>query len=122
MTQSARVRRCGGGKLARQSIGAMGWAIGSRRTAADGWRIIIRPAAVSAAAHREGIMAVATVTKITAGSPTSFDQAVKEGIARASKTLRGITGLHVIDQKASVAGGKISEYRVTMEITFVLED
>jgi len=67
-------------------------------------------------------MAVATVTKITASSPTSFDDAVKEGLSRASKTLRGITGLHIIDQKASISGGKIAEYRVTMEITFILED
>ncbi len=67
-------------------------------------------------------MAVATVTKITAASSVSFEEAVKEGVSRASKTLRGITGLHVIDQKASVEGGKIAEYRVTMEITFILED
>jgi flavin-binding protein dodecin len=67
-------------------------------------------------------MAVATVTKITAASPISFDEAVKEGVNRASKTLRGITGLHVVEQKASIAGGKIAEYRVTMEVTFVLED
>jgi dodecin len=75
-----------------------------------------------AADQREVIMAVATVTKLTASSPTSFEDAVREGVARANKTLRGITGLHVIDQKASVAGGKIAEYRVTMEITFILED
>jgi len=61
------------------------------------------------------------VTKITAASPTGFDAAITEGISRASKTLRGITGLHVIDQKASVVNGKISEYRVTLELTFVLE-
>jgi dodecin len=67
-------------------------------------------------------MAVATVTKITSSSPTSFDDAVKEGVTRASKTLRHITGLHVIEQKASVTGGKIAEYRVTMEVTFILED
>jgi flavin-binding protein dodecin len=67
-------------------------------------------------------MAVATVTKITAASPISFDEAVKEGVNRASKSLRGITGLHVVEQKASISGGKIAEYRVTMEVTFVLED
>ena len=44
-----------------------------------------------------------------------------EGLARASKTLRGITGLHVIEQKASVSNGKVAEYRVTMELTFILE-
>jgi len=66
-------------------------------------------------------MAVASVSKITAASTKSFDDAVKEGLARASKTLRGITGLHVVEQKASVVKGKIAEYRVTMEITFILE-
>jgi dodecin len=66
-------------------------------------------------------MAVASVSKITAASPTSFDAAIQEGLARASKTLRGITGLHVIEEKASVTNGKIAEYRVTMEVTFILE-
>lgn len=66
-------------------------------------------------------MAVARVTKITAGSPENFDAAIREGIDRASKSLRGITGLHVIDQKAKIANGRIEEYRVTMEITFILE-
>jgi flavin-binding protein dodecin len=67
-------------------------------------------------------MAVASVSKITAASPSGFDAAVKEGLARASKTLRGITGLHVLEQKASVKNGKVEEYRVTMEVTFILED
>jgi flavin-binding protein dodecin len=66
-------------------------------------------------------MAVASVSRITAASTESFEAAVREGLARASKTLRGITGLHVIDQKASVANGRIAEYRVTMDVTFILE-
>ncbi len=66
-------------------------------------------------------MAVASVSKITAASTQSFDAAVREGLERANKTLRGITGLHVVEQKASVNGGKIAEYRVTMEVTFLLE-
>ena len=66
-------------------------------------------------------MAVASVSKITAASNQSFDAAVREGLERASKTLRGITGLHVLEQKASVTNGKISEFRVTMEVTFILE-
>lgn len=66
-------------------------------------------------------MAVASVSKITAASPTSFDAAVQEGVARAAKTLRGITGLHVIEHKASVKNGRVDEYRVTMEVTFILE-
>ena len=67
-------------------------------------------------------MAVASVSKITAASTESFDHAVTEGLARANKTLRGITGLHVVEHKASVSNGRIAEYRVTMEVTFVLDD
>jgi flavin-binding protein dodecin len=67
-------------------------------------------------------MAVASVSRITAASPQGFDDAVKEGVARANKTLRGITGVHVLDQKAKVNNGRIEEFRVTMEVTFVLED
>jgi flavin-binding protein dodecin len=67
-------------------------------------------------------MAAARVTKITASSAKGFGDAVEEGLKRASKTVRGITGLHVVEQKASVKNGKIAEYRVTMEVTFVLED
>ena len=66
-------------------------------------------------------MSVASVSKITAASTTSFLDAVQEGLMCANKTLRGITGLHVIEEKASVKDGKIDEYRVTMEITFILE-
>ena len=66
-------------------------------------------------------MSVASVSKITAASTTSFQDAVQESLMRANRTLRGITGLHVIEEKASVKNGKIDEYRVTMEITFILE-
>jgi flavin-binding protein dodecin len=67
-------------------------------------------------------MAVARVTKITASSPKGWQDAVQEGLRRAAKTLRGITGLHVIEEKAHIEKGKITEYRVTMEITFILEE
>ena len=66
-------------------------------------------------------MAVARVTKITASSTAGFQQAIEEGLGRAAETLRGITGLEVVDQKAKVEGGKIVEYRATIEITFVLD-
>jgi flavin-binding protein dodecin len=65
--------------------------------------------------------AVARVTKITAASNKSFQDAVESGLKRAAKTLRGITGLEVVEQKAKVEGGKIAEYRATIEITFILE-
>ncbi|MFQ5713656.1 MAG: dodecin family protein [Candidatus Scalinduaceae bacterium] len=67
-------------------------------------------------------MAVARVTRITASSPTSWQDAVQEGLKRASKTLRGITGLEVVSQKAKIVEGKITEYRVTVDMTFILED
>ena len=66
-------------------------------------------------------MAVARVTTITAGSSKGFAEAVDEGMIRAAKTLRGITGFRVRSVKGKVENGKIVEYRVTMEITFVLE-
>ena len=66
-------------------------------------------------------MAVARVTKITASSPSGFQEAVNEGLARAASTLHGITGLEVVAMKAKVENGQISEYRVTIEVTFVLD-
>jgi hypothetical protein len=67
-------------------------------------------------------MAVARVTKITAASTKGWQDAVEQGLKRAAKTVRGITGLHVLEQKAHIEKGRITEYRVTMEITFILED
>ncbi len=64
---------------------------------------------------------VARVTEIIAGSPKSFDDAVKVGFARASRTLRGITGLRVVELRVSVENTKIIEYRVRLEVIFVLE-
>jgi flavin-binding protein dodecin len=66
-------------------------------------------------------VAVARVTKITAASPTSFQAAVEEGLKRAASSLRGVTGLEVISMKAHVEHGKITEYRATLEVTFILE-
>ncbi len=67
-------------------------------------------------------MSVARVSKITSASSSSFDDAVRGGLERASRTLRGITGLHVMELKAKVANGRIEEYRVSMEVTFVLDE
>jgi flavin-binding protein dodecin len=64
---------------------------------------------------------VARVTEIVAGSPKNFDDAVLVGFKRAARTLRGITGLRVKDMRCRVEDGKIIEYRVTLEVIFVLE-
>ncbi len=67
-------------------------------------------------------MSVARVTEITSGSSKSFDDALEKGIKRASKTIRNIEGAWVKDQKVVVKKGKISEYRVNIKISFVLDD
>jgi dodecin len=64
---------------------------------------------------------VARVTEITAGSPKGFDDAVKAGFARAKQTLRGITGMRVVEFRVSVENGKMVEYRVRLEVIFILE-
>ena len=64
---------------------------------------------------------VARVTEVIAASPKSFDEAVKAGFERANSTLRGITGMRILEQLVSVSEGKIKEYRVRMEVIFVLE-
>jgi dodecin len=66
-------------------------------------------------------MAVARVSKISASSAKGFQQAAEDGLQRAASTLRGITGFEVISMKAKVEDGKITEYRVTLEVTFILE-
>ncbi|KJZ18330.1 dodecin family protein [Loktanella sp. S4079] len=67
-------------------------------------------------------MSIAKVTEVISSSKKSFDDAVENGIERASKTLMGITGAWVADQKVTVEDGKIKEYRVVLKITFVLDD
>ena len=67
-------------------------------------------------------MAVAKVSEIIASSPKSFDDAVASGIQRANETIKNIRGAWVAQQKVKVEGGKITEYRVTMRVTFVLKD
>ncbi len=66
-------------------------------------------------------MAVARVTKIIGSSPRSWQAAADEAVKRANKTLRGVTGIHVIEQTAHVEKGKITEYRTTIEVTFILD-
>ncbi len=67
-------------------------------------------------------MAVARVTEVVASSPKGWHDAVQVGLKRANKTLRNLTGIEVVEQKAKVENGKITEYRVKMKITFILED
>jgi len=67
-------------------------------------------------------MSIARVTEISATSPDSFDDATKRGIERASKTLRGITSAWVKDQNVMIDNGKITDFKVNLVVTFVLDD
>ena len=64
---------------------------------------------------------VARVTEIIAESPTSFEDAVQVGFNRAVKTLRGITGLRIMEMRVSVKDNMINTYRVRMEVIFILD-
>ncbi|MGK7295123.1 MAG: dodecin family protein [Candidatus Wenzhouxiangella sp. M2_3B_020] len=68
-------------------------------------------------------MSIARVTEISASSNTSFEDAIEKGMARAAKTLKNLKGGWVKEQKISCdENGRISEYRVDLKVTFVLED
>jgi flavin-binding protein dodecin len=66
-------------------------------------------------------MSVAKVVELTASSPTSFEDAAKSGIEKAAETLRNIEGAWVSEQKVKVKDGKVTEFRVTLRITFLVE-
>ncbi len=66
-------------------------------------------------------MSVAKVVELTASSPTSFEDAVKNGIDKAAETLRNIQGAWVSEEKVDVKDGKITGFRVTLRITFLVE-
>ncbi|HET9069587.1 MAG TPA: dodecin family protein [Amaricoccus sp.] len=67
-------------------------------------------------------MSIARITEISASSPTSFEDALQSGIARAAKTLKNVEGAWIQQQKVIVKNGAISEYRVNLKVTFVLEE
>jgi len=65
-------------------------------------------------------MSVAKVIEVTSTSKKSFEDAINNGIARAAETVSGIQGAWVQDQKVVVSNGKVTEYRVSMKLTFLL--
>jgi dodecin len=67
-------------------------------------------------------MTVARVTELSAASPDSFEEAIKEGIERANKTLRNVEGAWVKDMNVLIEDGNIKAYKVNLAVTFVLED
>lgn len=67
-------------------------------------------------------MSVAKNIEITSSSPSGFDDAVKSGIERASKTIKNLRGAWIKEQKVEISEGQVTEYRVTMILTFVISD
>jgi len=67
-------------------------------------------------------MTVARITEISASSPDSFEDAVRTGVSRASKTLKNVTGAWVKDQEVGIKDGEVTDFRVKLKITFVLEE
>jgi dodecin len=67
-------------------------------------------------------MSVAKVTELTSESTKSFEDAISVGLTRASRTVKGIQGAWIAEQKVVWSDGRISAYRVTMKVTFVLND
>ncbi len=65
-------------------------------------------------------MSVAKNIEISSTSEQNFEDAIKKGIAKASETIRGVSGAWVKEQKVSVENGQITRYNVVMIITFVL--
>jgi flavin-binding protein dodecin len=100
--------------------------VGRDGTLTTWFRPALPPLARPACARRRisvtpGPVAVARVTEIIASSPDGFREAVEEGVARAAQTLRNLTGLEVLGKRVKVERGLITEYRVDMKITFLLE-
>jgi flavin-binding protein dodecin len=68
-------------------------------------------------------MSVASVSEIKASSTESFDDAVRQGVARATKTLRNVKSAWIANQDVSIdENGNIAEYRVQLKVTFILDE
>ena len=66
-------------------------------------------------------MSIAKVIEITSSSTESFDAAIRQGIARASKTVQGIKEAWIQEQTVKVEQDKVTEYRVHMKLTFIVK-
>ena len=67
-------------------------------------------------------MSVAKVTELSVTSTKSFEDAIQQGVERATKTLRNIKSAWVKEMRVSVEDNKVSEYQVNLQVTFVLDE
>ena len=66
-------------------------------------------------------MSVAKIIEITADSPDSFEDAVRQGITKASETVRNMKAAWVKEQQVVIDGANVTSFRVDLKITFVLD-
>jgi flavin-binding protein dodecin len=66
-------------------------------------------------------MSVARITEISSTSEKSFEDAIQQGVARATKTLRNVTSAWIKEQEVQIENNQISAYKVNLLITFVLD-
>ena len=81
-----------------------------------------RPAGPNEDENPGEAVSVANIVEISATSPRSFEDAIRQGLERATKTLRGVTAAWVKEQRVRIESGRVAEYLVHLEVTFVLED
>lgn len=67
-------------------------------------------------------MTVARITEISSVSSVSFEDAIKQGVDRANKTLKNVKGAWIKDQEVTIDGGKVTGYKVILKVTFILAD
>lgn len=66
-------------------------------------------------------MTIAKIIEISSDSTSSFQDAIESGISRAERTLKNVRGAWISEQKLTVDGGKITNYRVIMRVSFVID-
>lgn len=71
--------------------------------------------------HRVNPMSVAKITEISSSSNKSFEDAIQQGISRAARTIHGMQSAWVNEQKVIVSDGQVTEWRVNLKVTFVLD-
>jgi flavin-binding protein dodecin len=112
----------------RGMVGLSGdWQIARSRDSTGGAHIVHSVSFVAASVtlllpRRRTGMSVARITEISATSEKSFEDAIQQGVNRATKTLRNVKSAWIKEQEVSIEGERIKSYRVNMQITFVLDD
>ncbi|MGE8539784.1 dodecin family protein [Acinetobacter sp. ANC 3813] len=66
-------------------------------------------------------MAIAKIVEVNSSSSKSFEDAIQTGIAKVTETVKNVQGAWINEQKVIVKDNKISEYRVNLKISFLVD-